>query len=456
MLNFNPNSKKSILEYAKRLENYTLNDKCGNLITNKKNKGNFGTLLEEFYFGYKPNSNSEADFKEVELELKSTPLKQLKNGKWVCKERLVLNIINYFDLPKEDFFNSSFWKKNKNILLVFYLWEVHQISIDYIIDLVDIWNFPSKDLKIIEKDWKLVQSKIIKGEAHLLSEGDTFYLGACTKGSTAEKSYRKQPFSSEPAKQRAFSLKRSYLNTIYETLKGNIKLESILSDEDLESSSIESVIIKKFIPFYNLTDIQIQNKLNIELNRKSKNYFFSISKRILGVGEKDFIEEFEKANILIKSIKVEENGRIKENISFPSFKFEELIKEDWENSSIKEFVENKFLFVFYKKEKENIKLEKSIFWNLNSIDLNEFEKVFEKTKLIIKQGNIVKEISNNGIVKNNFPKISESYLSHIRPHARDRNDTYPLPTSDSKTNKKDFTKQSFWINSSYLERIYKG
>ena len=143
-------------------------------------------------------------------------------------------------------------------------------------------------------------------------------------------------------------------------------------------------------------------------------------------------------------------------IFIPSFKFEELIKEDWENSSIKEFVENKFLFVFYKKEKENIKLEKSIFWNLNSIDLNEFEKVFEKTKLIIKQGNIVKEISNNGIVKNNFPKISESYLSHIRPHARDRNDTYPLPTSDSKTNKKDFTKQSFWINSSYLERIYKG
>ena len=46
----------------------------------QKNKGNFGTLLEEFYFGYKPNSNSEADFKEVELELKSTPLKQLKNG----------------------------------------------------------------------------------------------------------------------------------------------------------------------------------------------------------------------------------------------------------------------------------------------------------------------------------------------------------------------------------------
>jgi DNA mismatch repair protein MutH len=456
MLNFNPSSKKSILEYAKRLESFTLNDKCGNLITNKKNKGNFGTLLEEFYFGYKPNSNSEADFKEAELELKSTPLKLLKNGEWVCKERLVLNIINYFDLPNEEFFNSSFWKKNKNILLVFYLWEVHKISIDYIIDLVDIWNFPTKDLKIIQKDWDLVQSKIIKGEAHLLSEGDTFYLGACTKGSTSEKSYREQPFSNEPAKQRAFSLKRSYLNTIYKTLKGNIKLESILSEEDLVGNSIETIIIKRFIPFYNLTDIEIQNKLNIELNRKSKNYFSSISKRILGVGEQDFIEEFEKANILIKSIKVEENGKIKENISFPSFKFNELVEEDWENSSIKELVENKFLFVFYKKGKGNIKLEKSIFWNLNSKDLDEFERVFERTKLVIKKGNIVKEISNKGIVRNNFPKTSESYLSHIRPHGQNRNDTYPLPISDKKTNKTEFTKQSFWINSSYVEGIYKS
>ncbi len=108
-------------------------------------------------------------------------------GEWVCKERLVLNIINYFDLPNEDFFNSSFWKKNKNILLVFYLWEVHQISLDYIIDLVDIWNFPSKDLKIIQKDWNLVQSKIIKGEAHsTYRRVIPFILGACTKGSTAE------------------------------------------------------------------------------------------------------------------------------------------------------------------------------------------------------------------------------------------------------------------------------
>ena len=170
----------------------------------------------------------------------------------------------------------------------------------------------------------------------------------------------------------------------------------------------------------------------------------------------EFIEEFEKANIVIKSIKVEDDNRIKENISFPSFKFLDLIEEEWENSSIKELVENKFLFIFYKKDNENIRLEKSTFWNLSSSDLDEFERVFKKTKTIIKNGNIVKEITDKGVVKNNFPKSSQSYLSHVRPHGRNKNDTFPLPVKDYKTNKKEFTKQSFWINSSYVEKIYKG
>lgn len=453
--NYNISSQQSILNFAKKLENKRLNQVCGDLIiSSSNNKGNFGTLLEEFYFGYKPNSISEPDFNEAQLELKSTPIKKLKNGELVCKERLVLNIINYFDLPKEDFLNSSFWKKNKNLLLVFYLWEKELITLEYLIELVGIWNFPSKDLSIIKKDWDLIQYKVSTGNAHLLSEGDTLYLGACTKGSTSEKSLRKQPFSNILAKQRAFSLKRSYLNTIYKTLKGNSDFESILSEEELKTSSFEEVIIQKFIPFLLLNDIEIQNELGVELNRNSKNYFSSITKNILGVSEDKFIEEFEKANITIKSIRIKKDGRIKENISFPSFKFEDIIKEDWENSDIKEMIENKFLFVFYLDNGENFIFEKVKFWNLNSKDMDEFERVFELTKNVIKSGRIINSISEKGIIYNNFPKTKDSYLTHVRPHGRNRNDTYTLPVTDLKTKKTEFTKQSFWINSSYVERIY--
>ena len=65
------NSAKSIIEYAKKLEGYSLREKCGEEIKNHgyKGKGNFGQLLEKFYFGYEPNSDANPDFKEVGIEL---------------------------------------------------------------------------------------------------------------------------------------------------------------------------------------------------------------------------------------------------------------------------------------------------------------------------------------------------------------------------------------------------
>jgi DNA mismatch repair protein MutH len=55
------------------------------------------------------------------MELKSSPLKQLKNNEYRSKEGSVLNIINYFNVVSQDFENSDFIKKNASILLIFYL-----------------------------------------------------------------------------------------------------------------------------------------------------------------------------------------------------------------------------------------------------------------------------------------------------------------------------------------------
>ena len=69
--------------------------------------------------------------------------------------------------------------------MIFYLHQAGYDILDYLIKLVDEWNFPNTDLEIIKKDWKLIKQKVADGKAHELSEGDTFYLGACTKGANA-------------------------------------------------------------------------------------------------------------------------------------------------------------------------------------------------------------------------------------------------------------------------------
>lgn len=454
-------SADSIIEFAKKLKNQTLREACGEEIEKHgyKGKGNFGQILEKFYFGYEPNSDAEPDFKEAGIELKSSPLKTLRNGEFRSKERLVLNIINYLEVHKENFENSSFWKKNAHLLLVFYLHDKDLDLLDYLIKLVDGWQYPNEDLKIIKHDWETINQKIKDGKAHELSEGDTFYLGACTKGSTALKSYRDQPFNDEKAKQRAYSLKQGYVNHII----ANIAQEEtavygkiIEQPEILDLvQSIEEVVISKFQPFYGKSAEQIEQELGLELNQKAKSYFANLTNAILGLELGQKIEEFEKADIQVKTIRLKENNLPKEDISFPTFEYQELIETDWEDSDFKNILESKFCFVFYQFEGENLILRKVKFWNMSYSDILEAKSVWDKMKTTVSKGEIVKEVTDKGVRKTYFPKKTENRISHVRPHARNSDDTYELPIADKLTGLTEFTKHCFWLNASYVkDEIY--
>lgn len=457
---FDVNSAVSIIEYAKKLKGFTLREKCEDEIINHhyKGKGNFGQIIEKFYFGYEPNSNAEADFKEVGLELKTSALKTLKNGSFRSKDRLVLNIINYLEVHKESFESSTFLKKNAHLLLIFYLHDRDLDLLDYLIKLVDDWKYPSQDFKIIKRDWEIINQKIKDGKAHELSEGDTFYLGACTKGSTAAKSFRKQPFNEKKAKQRAYSLKQGYVNHII----ANIACEEqgaygkiIQKPEILDQvHSIEDIIISKFHPYYGKSGGQIEFELGLKLNRKAKNYFSSLTNAMLGIELGKKIEEFEKADIEVKTIRVEANDRIEQSVSFPAFDFKKVYNENWIDSELKDLTEKKFLFLFFKKNEGKYLFEKAMFWNMPFEDRNEVRNVWLKTKQVIQTGKIIKgyKTDKNGKVTrlNNFPKKAESRVWHVRPHGTNSNDTNPLPIEEKSTKSLSYTKQCFWMNWDYL------
>lgn len=455
---YNRNNKSSVIAYAKLLIGKTLRQVCGHEITKYQlgGKGNFGQLLERFYFLYDNNSKREADFKEIGLELKSTPLKQLKSKEYRAKERLVLNIINYNQLVNQDFYTSEFWLKNKGLLLVFYLHEVELANIDYQIKLVDEWQYPLPDLEIIKKDWEFIRAKVVQGKAHELSEGDTFYLGACTKGANATTT-RNQPYSDEIAKQRAFSLKQGYVNHIIACLTndntGNFgKLIPALIPN--QPTDIEEIVISRFKKYYGFSVSRLIDEFQITVNPKAKSFYSILTNLILGIELDQKVEEFEKANITVKTIRLKENNLPKEDISFPAFKFEDVAYEDWPDSDFKEYLEHKFLFVFFQFDKDNLILKKVKFWNMPYSDMMKAKKVWEYTKEILLSGSIVKEVKG-GVRKTNFPGKTFNEVAHVRPHAVNKEDTYQLPVKDKKTGATDFTKQSFWLNNSYVrDTIY--
>jgi len=226
--------KQSVLDFAKLLTGKTLRQVLSveaiaaiedleniakqKAIKNSKkvNKGRFGHKLEKYYFEYEINSSSEPDF-PCGLELKVTPLEVQKSGRLAPKERLVCNIINYIDIVNESWLSSSFMKKNKEILLIRFVDPVDDSvsQLDYKFVDVRLHNIVTcEDFKQFEDDWHKIVEKIKSGQADLLSESDTVFLGAATKGSKAEKSKRAQPFSSVKAKQRAFSFKEQYMRIL--------------------------------------------------------------------------------------------------------------------------------------------------------------------------------------------------------------------------------------------------
>ena len=108
-----------------------------------KRKGFLGDLTEKYFFEINPGNISEPDFIVAGVELKTTPLKKHPEHKFVSKERLVFSMINYDSIVGETWELSSFLKKNKTLLLMFYQWIESQSILDYEFKFVHLLNLLS-------------------------------------------------------------------------------------------------------------------------------------------------------------------------------------------------------------------------------------------------------------------------------------------------------------------------
>ena len=471
----------SIEEYSKKLIGKTFSDVINNNILNteivyedsaeyatshenKKRKGGLGEIIEECFFHYKCNNDSNPDFYKAGVELKVTPYKINKNNTFSAKERLAITMINYFNVVNEDFYESHLWKKSKLILLVYYLYSKSITNrLDYPIKYSKLFTPPKEDLEIIKNDYEIIINKIKDGKAHELSEADTLYLGAATKSSNSEKRTG-QPFSDIPAKPRAFSFKTSYMTYVLNSfiVPNKTTYEPIIKDlNTLKGTTFREYITDKINLNIGLSDKTLCELLGREYNN-NKSQWSDLAYRMLGI-KSNKAKEFVKANIIVKSIRLEENGSIKENISIPSFKFKDLVSQSWDESDLfKYFSTTSFLFVIYKKDGENYILKGSQLWNMPYDDLNTTVRIgWNNIRSTLIDGVVLtKKISKANakpIFSNNLPKKNDNPIVHIRPHAQESaylfNDGTTIGNIKNANELPDgqwMTTQSFWLNNNYI------
>ncbi|OEF97381.1 Sau3AI family type II restriction endonuclease [Desulfuribacillus alkaliarsenatis] len=451
--------EESIIKHGKKLESKTLKQYLDEnlnptVIVRKSSafnsgKGSLGQLVEELVFGYKINSAKQADFHDVNMELKVVPLKRVrpvKSSKLVCKqrglavkERMVLSIIDYMTIVNEDWETNSLASKLSKILLIFYIYEKDVNLLDYTFELVDKWEPSATDLAIIKKDWNTIIDKIKNGLAHELSEGDTFYLGAATKGASS-KSLRAQPCSPVQAMQRAFSLKRSYVENIFEELITN------QSEENVAEKPIDVIIHEIMTRYKGQTVAEIIEKLNIEVST-AKNWLNLICRKLLLAELGDTFESFgqiKKAGIELKTICLQINGIPKEGMSFEQINYSEIINESWDDSNIRSRFESKkhlwIVFkaqIHYKKQKDlsfkDIIFDQCMFWNMPAKDLEvDYKALWEDT---------VQKIRENDF--DSFLTSKDNPVGHIRPKAKNSKDKDIF-------NGVLVPKKAFWLNARYI------
>ncbi len=411
-------------------------------------KGRFGQVLETRYFRYPLNSESRPDFADAGLELKATGLVPDGHGSWKAKERVKLNAINFHEVSSEDFWSSTFLRKNLSILLICYAYEKGQLAVDNMVELVDNWRIPEQDLIQIEREWNLIVDLVREGRAHELSESLTNYIGACTTGQGGGRDLQEQPCSDVLAKRRAFSFKQPYVTRIVREFvaredrrRAKVRGGSLVTslDELREAGSIEHLALRRFEPHLGRTEADITREFGIRVPH-SKNRRETLNLAILGVRGTRRVDEFDKAGITMRSFTLRMGTRLpKEDFPLPAFEFSDLSDERWGTSALRTHLLNRFLTVFYMLDGTGTyTLKDAVFWAFPESELDgAVRETWVRTVRLVRQGRI-----------DGLPKAADTHLVFLRTHGRDSRDTSRLPDGRA------FPRVSFWLYRAYLKRVF--
>ena len=448
-----------ILNITQKCINKTFGD-LGLTSFNKPNKGGLGAFVEENVFGYPSNSDNNPDFIDAGIELKVTPIKKNNDGTFSSKERLVLNMINYVEEVDKTFETSSFYHKNRRLLIWFYLWSKGVDPTQYEITNYDLFEFEhSLQYQTIKRDWEVIHDKIVDGKAHEISESDTSFLAACTKGADSTK-LTKQPNNTIKAKPRAYSFKSGFMTRLYrELIHALAPYNAFISDEEWMNNPLEEIYKERLSLYKGMSVQELKHRFHISTN--PKDICFKIAQKMLGLeGKATSTQEMADAGIKLKTIRLTKNGTPHESMSFPAFDFTELLNKKWEESDIREdFVDWKLMFFVFKDDEYGVcRFDRVAFWNVpNNIVDGPIKQMYEKCVEIVKNGDVIMEVSEDGKIKDNFPKETKERggngVCHVRPHGRIATDTFALPIPDKLTGLIEYTKQSFWFNKLFIKEI---
>lgn len=417
----------------KEIDSEHLLDNTTNL---KRNKGILGHVVESGFYKYPINSNPQADFDKIGVELKVTGYKKNKKGEKSAKERVSLSKIDFNKIINEEYEYSKLIYKNKKILFIWYFYEKGKDIGDFLITDYQLYDM-AKDEETIKNDFYIIKQKVKDGRAHELSESDTSYLGACTKARTSA-DRTTQPNSTIPAKPRAYSLKNSYMTGILNSIGVTISFDTN------EFKTVEEYVLAKLRPYIGKSQLEILEEVSGQTYKEKipKNLNKMITDII--IGKDDELAEkhdlFKKTSFIIKNSPITPKGTYRERMSFRNLTLSEF-EDTWEDSYWKLFFdETTILNILWKEPKTGSKNGERILEGVNRINFNDDNLDSMETTY-----NMVKEtIEKEDVNLLPYPNSFKGQILEIGPKGQKSDDAYNTFFN------KDTTKTCFFLNKEIL------
>ena len=183
-----------------------------------------------------------------------------------------------------------------------------------------------------------------------------------------------------------------------------------------------------------------QSKLILKLNIEIKN---GLPKNIRNIIAQSILKNYEKnekicfQNLLLKTIRINENNTLLESMSFTQIKYNEIIKESWENSDLYKTLNSEFIFFIFiikNKDYNDPIFHSAKFWKMSEADLDLVNKFWELTKESIRIGDY-----------KNFISIKNNFICHVRTKGLNNKDLMKTPQGTIEP------KRGYWLNASYLK-----
>lgn len=435
--------KEAILARAELLKGHVLGDIAGasfKALEAKRGKGEGGAAIETF-FGIPPNDRSEADFPGAGIELKVVPLRRAGNSTRV-KERTVISMIDYDQLVLETWDTASVRKK-LHILFVFFEHLAEESKALFPIRAFVFWEADAATEGFIRADWERVVTKVRHGLAHQLSESDGRIMGPCTKAKDSH-TLRSQPFGTVKAKPRAFALKPSFTLDVYERSQRERREESLVANRVISpTASFEEQLLQRFSRLESRSVGDVAEELGISPSN-AKSYAARVLRRAFGANDfRSEIREFKEMGLTPRTTRVDASLMPYEALSFPAFRYRELLEETWEDSDLLSRVEYMLIVPVHGGRRDtpqaDCRFRQPVFWRPSADQLETIRREWELYRLEIREG-----------LAMNLTPGSETLAIHVRPHARNARDADIAPLIGS------VVKKSFWLNRGFVRTLLRA